>query len=228
MRSLSWGRRLAASALLLSAAAICHAVPISAHRAAAISANTGCQASVTVRALPLSYSEDNSGDVRVVTALNRNSSLPLTQNSYGLGSTYAESRVMVDWKQDARGCPALELEVSYQNTTVHIANELVENQCAFDHVHAHEMHHLAIYRRWLQESPQRLEAFFKERFNNLLALDSLSRNQETIRLALAEFGKVRAQHDTFDSEVEYANNQAVCGRFIPKMLERLSREGRLP
>jgi hypothetical protein len=135
---------------------------------------------------------------------------------------------MVDWKQDAQGCPALELEVSYQKTTVHIARELQENRCAFEHVHEHEMHHLAIYRRWLEESPQRLGDFFKVKFSSLVALDSLSRNQETIRLALAEFGKVRAQHDTFDSEVEYANNQAVCGRFIPKMLEQLKAEGRLP
>lgn len=220
MRSTSWGRRLAASVFLIFSAAICHAAPVS--------NKAGCQPTVTVRTLPLTYAEDDTGDVRAVTALNRTSSLPLTQNSFGLGSTYAESRVVVDWKRDAQGCPALDLELSYQKTTVHIARELQDNPCAFEHVHEHEMHHLAIYRRWLEESPQRMGEYFKAQFPALLALDSLSRNKETIRLALQEFGKVRAQHDTFDSEAEYENNQAVCERFIPQMLDRLKLEGKLP
>ncbi|WP_298232270.1 hypothetical protein [uncultured Azohydromonas sp.] len=219
MRSKSWRLRLAVSGFMF-AAAICHAAPAV--------GNSGCQPSVTVRTLPLNYTEVDTGDVRAVTALNRNSSLPLTQNSFGLGSTYAESHVMVSWKKDAQGCPALDLQVSYHKTTVHVASELRENACAFDHVHAHEMNHLAIYRRWLDESPQRLGEFFKQRFESLAAMDSLSRNQETIRLALAEFGKVRAQHDEFDSAAEYDHNQAVCDRFIPKMLDRLKAEGKLP
>jgi hypothetical protein len=222
MRSTSWRLRLAVSGFLLAASAICHAAP------AAVAPNTGCQPQVSVRTLPLTYVENDSGDVRAVTALNRNSSLPLTQNSFGLGSTYAESHVMVSWKKDAQGCPALDLQLSYQKTTVHVASELRENACAFEHVHAHEMNHLAIYRRWLDESPQRLGEFFKQRFESLAAMDSLSRNQETIRLALAEFGRVRAQHDAFDSEAEYDHNQAVCDRFIPKMLDRLKAEGKLP
>ncbi len=220
MRSRSWGQRLAASAFLLLSAAISHAAPAV--------GNSGCQPTVNVRALPLTYTEDASGDVRAVTALNRNSSLPLTQNSFGLGSTYAESHVMVSWKMDAQGCPALDLQVSYQKTSVHVASELKDNACAFEHVHAHEMNHLAIYRRWLDESPQRMGEFFRRRFDSLAAMDSLSRNQETIRLALAEFGQVRAQHDAFDSEAEYDHNQAVCDRFIPKMLDRLKAEGKLP
>ncbi|NML17677.1 hypothetical protein [Azohydromonas caseinilytica] len=176
----------------------------------------------------MTHAEDDSGDVRVVTALNRNSSLPLTQRSYGLGSTYAESRVTAYWRKDVQGCPALELEVGYQKTTVHIASELKDSPCAYDHVHAHEMNHLAIYRKWLEESPERLGAVFKERFAMLTALDAPQRGQETVRLALQEFGKVRAQHDQFDSEEEYAANQAVCERFIPKMLDRLEKEGKLP
>ncbi len=233
MRFMSWGLRLAASAFLMSAAAISHAAPATASANAApntgnISGFSGCQPVVTVRALPLTFTEDNSGDVRTVTALNRKSSLPLTQRSFGLGSTYAESRVTVGWRKDAQGCPALDLEVGYQKTTVHVASELLENQCAFDHVRQHEMTHIAIYRRWLQESPARLGAVFKERFNTLAALEPQRRNQETVRLALEEFGKVRAQHDEFDSDVEYAHNQAVCGRFIPKMLDRLEKEGKLP
>jgi hypothetical protein len=220
---MSWCLRLAVSGFLMSAAAICHAAP-----AAAVSANTGCQPSVAVRTVPLTYAEDDSGDVRAVTALNRTSSLPLTQRSFGLGSTYAESRVTAHWEKDAKGCPALNLEVGYQKTTVHIARELKEDACSFGHVHAHEMHHLAIYRQWLQESPERLGGFFKEKFSSLAAMDSLSRNKETIKLALQEFGKVRAQHDEFDSDAEYEGNQAVCNRFIPKMLDRLEKEGKLP
>jgi hypothetical protein len=220
MRSLSWGQRLAASAFLFLSAATSHAAPAF--------NNSGCQPSVNVRALPLTYAEDSSGDVRAVTALNRKSSLPLTQNSFGLGSTYAESFVTVSWKKDAQGCPALDLEVSYQKTSMHIASELRDDPCSFEHVREHELHHLAIYRQWLQDSPPQLTEFFRQRFNSLAAMDSLSRNQETIRLALAEFVKVRAQHDAFDSEAEYENNQAVCNRFIPKMLDRLKLEGKLP
>lgn len=220
MRFMSWRLRLAVSAFLFCSAALSHAAP------AAV--DGGCQPSVTVRAAPLTYTEDDSGDVRAVTALNRKSSLPLTQRSFGLGSTYAESRVTSYWKKDAKGCPVLDLEVGYQKTAVHIASELKEDACAYEHVHAHEMHHLAIYRQWLEESPARLGAFFKEKFSSLTAMDSLSRNQETIRLALQEFGKVRTQHDEFDSDAEYQGNQAVCGRFIPKMLDRLEKEGKLP
>ena len=219
MRSESWSVRLAASAFFICAAAISHAAP---------AADAHCRPQVSVRALPLAYSEVDSGDVRVVTALNRNSSLPLMQRSYGLGSTYAESRVTAYWRQDAQGCPALELEVGYQKTTVHIASELKDDPCAYEHVRAHEMNHLAIYRRWLEEAPERVGAAFRERFASLAALEPQRRNQETIRLALQEFGKVRAQHDAFDSEEEYAANQAVCERFIPKMLDRLEREGKLP
>jgi hypothetical protein len=222
MRSTFWRLRLAVSGFLLSAAAIGHAAP------AFMSPNTGCPPSVTVRTVPLTYTENDAGDVRAVTALNRNSSLPLTQRSFGLGSTYAESRVTAHWQKDAKGCPMLDLEVGYQKTTVHIARELKDDACSFEHVHAHEMHHLAIYRQWLQDSPERLSAFFNEKYASLAAMDSLGRNQETIKLALQEFGKVRAQHDEFDSDVEYASNQAVCGRFIPKMLDRLEKEGKLP
>jgi hypothetical protein len=220
MRFLSWRLRLAASAFLFSAAAISHAGPAA--------PQMGCEPSVTVRTVPLTFTEDDSGDVRAVTALNSKSSLPLTQRSFGLGSTYAESRVTAYWKKDAKGCPLLDLEVGYQKTKVHIASELKEDACAFEHVHAHEMHHLAIYRQWLEESPDRLSVFFKDKFASLNAMDSLSRNQETIRLALLEFGKVRAQHDEFDSDAEYQSNQAVCNRFIPKMLDRLEKEGKLP
>lgn len=220
MRFMSWRLRLAVSAFLFSTAAIGHAAPSE--------MAGGCAPSVTVRAAPLSYTEDDSGDVRAVTALNRKSSLPLTQRSFGLGSTYAESRVTAYWKKDAKGCPVLDLEVGYQKTAVHIASELKDDACSYEHVHAHEMHHLAIYRQWLEESPDRLGAFFKEKFSSLTAMDSLSRNQETIRLALQEFGKVRAQHDEFDSDAEYQGNQAVCNRFIPKMLDRLEKEGKLP
>lgn len=220
MRFMSWRLRLAVSAFLLGSAAISHAAP------AAL--NGGCQPSVTVRTTPLTFTEHDAGDVRAVTALNRKSSLPLTQRSFGLGSTYAESRVTAYWKKDARGCPTLDLEVGYEKTAVHIASELKDDACAYAHVHAHEMHHLAIYRQWLEETPARLGGFFKENFASLTAMDSLSRNQETIRLALQEFGKVRAQHDEFDSDAEYQSNQAVCNRFIPKMLDRLEKEGKLP
>lgn len=221
MRFMSWRLRLAVSAFLFSAAAIGHAAP-------AAAAAGGCQPSVTVRPMPLTYTENDAGDVRAVTALNRKSSLPLTQRSFGLGSTYAESIVTAYWKKDAKGCPVLDLEVGYQKTAVHIASELKDDPCSYGHVHDHEMHHLAIYRQWLEESPVRLGDFFKEKFSSLVAMDSLSRNQETIRLALLEFGKVRAQHDEFDSDAEYQGNQAVCGRFIPKMLDRLEKEGKLP
>lgn len=217
-RVMSWGRLAAVPTLLLCLSPLAQAAPAA-----------GCQPMVTVRTVPMTFTEDLSRDVRQVTALNQNSSLPLTQRSYGLGSTYAENRVTIEWKRQPQSqCPVLDIELGYQNTRVSIARELLEDRCAFDHVHEHEMTHVAIYRRWLEQSPERLKALFSQRFDELAALPTAQRNRATLNLALADFGQVRTQHDEFDSEAEYKGNETACNSFVPRLLERLEHEGRLP
>lgn len=192
-------------------------------------AAAACAPEVVVRTLPLEVAQNHTLDVRAVTALNRRSSLPLTQRSVGLGSTYAESRVSAHWTQGPEGCPALALEVGYQGVTVHVARELAADRCTFEHVHAHEMTHVDIYRRWLaQEAPQRLHALLSERFDTLAALPPRERTAQTLQLALREFEQVRQRHDAFDSAEEYARNEQVCAGFVPRLLQRLRQQGRLP
>lgn len=215
MSTRSWRAALAALACLLPALALA-------------TVETACRPDISVHASPVTFRTVDGSDVRGVTALNQTSTNALTRQGYGLGSTFARASVTATWHQRLDGCPALALQVAYPVMDVYVASELRQNACAYEHVYAHEMEHVAIYRRWMGQLPARLQALFAQRWESLRPLPAQARVEAAIELAMAEMRQVRPQHDAFDSHEEYRTNSTACGGFIPQLLARLKQEGRLP
>ena len=103
------------------------------------------------------------------------------------------------------GCTAT---VGYRAPALYIASELVADPCAFEHVKAHELEHVAIYLAALSTLRARIEARVAE-------------GQDLFEAAKAEVLGVRAQHAAFDTNAEQKTNATACYGMIIKLAMHL-------
>lgn len=143
--------------------------------------------SVEVDVLPFEYAEKPAA----FAALSRVNGGP----TFGLVQAAATARL--------DGC---KLVVGYRPATLSVANELRADQCAYDHVMAHELEHVAIYRRALAGAGDRLRAAVPQR--GFVAVEAF-------------FDDVRAAQAAHDSDEEYGANLTACsGRVVALTMHR--------
>lgn len=114
------------------------------------------------------------------------------------GAVFARRHVALS----ADGCT---LSVGWAQPVIYIAAELLGNRCAFEHVLAHEMEHVRIYRAALVALPQRIGALRAQGLASVAAAEQ----------ALIE---VRALHAAHDNPDELGTNRTACRRRIPVLL----------
>ncbi|MES2742755.1 MAG: hypothetical protein V4754_17660 [Pseudomonadota bacterium] len=161
---------------------------------------------------------------------------PAGPNSYVLGLTQTESRVLVSLDgpmlEDAASgyecvAPRITVKLYYVPVVIYVGSEFAPGSCAYDQVLAHELRHMQTYMAHLPKVEKLVRAALAKRFGNA----PLYAPRGTARAALAseintgwlpyikaEMAKVEAQQAAIDSAQEYARLSNACQGQIQTIL----------
>lgn len=118
------------------------------------------------------------------------------------------------------GCRTLFIESGLRDTRLYVAKELPPGSCEFNHVYAHELEHVRIYREHLQQLPARTLAHLNRSADALARLPADKQVQTALSLAMEALLEVMPQHQAHDSPEEYARNGEVCDGKLRSALKR--------
>lgn len=123
----------------------------------------------------------------------------------------------------------VDANIGYRNITIYIAHELVENDCAVQHVIEHEKKHVAVNREILLEYVPSIQARLREYlktngvYSGTDAQYAQELMQEKIRFVLMETSKQittenRRRQSLVDTPEEYAKNIRACDGYINNLV----------
>jgi hypothetical protein len=176
-----------------------------------------CVPSVSVQPMPFSPSEDYGMTIGDVHAETQQSSHSLTLKGTGIGAVKATTAFTVHYSEVNR-CPRVKIEYGFSNVDLYVPREFKSNSCAFDHILQHERGHLEIYRRWLLSSQYRIKERLDAQAQNLHNYDDWY--AAAFDAVGGEIKSIQESQKEYDSEEEYAKNDSVCNRAIPRILKR--------
>lgn len=169
---------------------------------------------------PATISWDMSSGLKNITALHYQHNVSSSRINYdSLGATVATTSFEHANVVAKNGCSEMHIKAGYSKMEVKIANELVANECALNHIKTHELKHVAIYQNWYEKMQRELP----EKISYFLLQHKKPSNQEIMHFIEREWFKVRQLHDELDSPEEYLENQYACNRVIPRLLRNIDR-----
>jgi hypothetical protein len=170
---------------------------------------------------------------------------PLSQTtqpgvSFGLTQveTRVEQRVSVQAlaskldQQRLCGRPEIELTLALYRARIHVARELLGNDCAVAAVWHHEMRHFAIYQESLTEVAAQLERMMIGHYRDAVLVGTEREIREEIQRDLRERwareievlqSRANSEHEALDAR-DGAVDEAVCGGALARLASRLARD----
>jgi hypothetical protein len=164
-----------------------------------------------------------------------------TQPGVSFGLTQVETRVeqrvavqALASRIDQRLCgrPDIDLTLALHGARIHVARELLGNDCAVAAVWHHEMRHFAIYQETLTEVAAEVERLMLGHYRDMVLIGTEREIRDEIQRDLRERWareievlqrRGNAEHEALDAR-DGAVDEAVCGGALARLASRLARE----
>jgi hypothetical protein len=164
-----------------------------------------------------------------------------TQPGVSLGLTQVETRIeqrvsvqALASGMDRRLCgrPEIDLTLALHRARIHVARELLGDDCAVAAVWHHELRHFAIYQETLTEVAAEVERLMRGHYRDVVLIGSEREIKDGIERDLRERwsreievlqSRANAEHEALDTR-DGAVDQAVCGGALARLAGRLARE----
>jgi predicted nucleic acid-binding protein len=167
-----------------------------------------------------------------------------TQPGVSLGLTQVETRVeqrvsvqALASRTDQRLCgrPEIDLTLALHRARIHVARELLGNDCAVAAVWHHELRHFAIYQETLTEVAAEVERLMLGHYRDVVLIGTEREIREEIQRDLRERWsreievlqlRGNTEHEALDAR-DGTVDEAVCGGALARLAGRLARESGL-
>lgn len=175
--------------------------------------------------VPLTHTEDRSQSIDELTV--RAGNTPATHKTFGLTTARFGHQTdieinLVDDVAGGRSCgtATVRVQLSMQPVTVYVAREIERTPCARDATHGHELKHVAVFRKVLEEATQDLGADLADAMGTgLRRAASRQELERTFNAQLQAYLSVfmrqwqqemKLRQDAVDSPEEYERTATAC------------------
>ncbi len=140
----------------------------------------------------------------------------------GLGAVVTRFAASVSSVQLPSGCRQYLVKTGYYEPVLYVMHEIVQNECAREHVLSHEYEHVGYYRDNLARMREGLPTRLLELGPSLASLDVVAAERLVLENVGEELFAVDKFNNALDAGGAYAENAQVCNGFL-KSLARRSR-----
>ena len=136
----------------------------------------------------------------------------------GLGMVVVERNVTVIVSAGADGCREFKTSLGFIHNTLYIGSELQDSFCAVREVRNHELHHVQLYKNFLEDKlPTRLSEVIPSLQSQLVGLSDVAATQHIQDLLYPILREIMPEQNAFDSDGEYHRLANACNGAIARM-----------